>query len=206
MKYDYKEIKKLPDTFSLEDLRVVCHISKRTARFYLQTGLIACITTVRKPIAIPSEKKIAHIPDILCITDVAKITGYDTPTVHRWCRSRKLKALRSQPRTWISEKSLYAFLLEDYPIGKYGNLRHEFLKQHRKGTYTTLLTEFTLQKHLHDIDEEARQMIEELTLRIVSVRGGNEELKASDPLRWVQEMRNAKAAAEEIVLREVVYR
>ena len=95
---------------------------------------------------------------------------------------------------------------EDYPIGKYGNLRHEFLKQPRKGTYTTLLTEFTLQKHLHDIDKEARQMIEELTLRIVSVRGGNEELKASDPLRWVQEMRNAKAAAEEIVLREVVYR
>lgn len=95
---------------------------------------------------------------------------------------------------------------EDYPIGKYGNLRHEFLKQHRKGTHTTLLTEFTLQKHLHDIDEEARQMIEELTLRIVSVRGGNEELKVSDPLRWVQEMRNAKAAAEEIVLREVVYR
>ena len=81
-----------------------------------------------------------------------------------------------------------------------------YLKQHRKGTYTTLLTEFTLQKHLHDIDEEARRMIEELTLRIVSVRGGNEELKASDPLRWVQEMRNAKAAAEEIVLREVVYR
>ena len=95
---------------------------------------------------------------------------------------------------------------EDYPIGKYGNLRHDFLKQHRKGTYTTLLTEFMLQKHLHDIDEEARQMIEELTLRIVSVRGGNEELKASNPLRWVQEMRNAKAAAEEIVLREVVYR
>ena len=95
---------------------------------------------------------------------------------------------------------------EDYPIGKYGNLRHVFLKQHCKGTYTTLLTEFTLQKHLHDIDEEARRMVEELTLRIVSVRGGNEDLKASDPLRWVQEMRNAKATAEEIVLREVVYR
>ena len=49
-------------------------------------------------------------------------------------------------------------------------------------------------------------MIEELTLRIVSVRGITEKMKASDPLRWVQEMRNAKAAAEEIVLREVVYR
>ena len=94
---------------------------------------------------------------------------------------------------------------EDYPIGKYGNLRHEFLKQHRKGTYTTLLTEFTLQKHLHDIDEEARQMIEELTLRIVSVRGGTEDLKASDPLRWVQEMNSAKTSAEEIVLKEIIY-
>ena len=93
-----------------------------------------------------------------------------------------------------------------YPLGKYGALRLEFLKNHRKGTYTTLLTEFELNKHLHEIDEEASQMVEELTLRIVSVRGGNEELKASDPLRWVQEMRNAKAAAEEIVLREVVYR
>ena len=96
--------------------------------------------------------------------------------------------------------------IEYYPIGKYGNLRHEFLKNHRKGTYTTLLTEFELNKHLHEIDEEASQMVEELTLRIVSVRGGNEELKAADPLRWVQEMKNAKAAAEEIVLREVVYR
>ena len=82
--------------------------------------------------------------------------------------------------------------IEYYPIGKYGNLRHEFLKNHRKGTYTTLLTEFELNKHLHEIDEEASQMVE--------------ELKASDPLRWVQEMRNAKAAVEEIVLREVVYR
>jgi hypothetical protein len=48
MKYDYKEIKRLPDTFSLEDLRVVCHISKRTARFYLQTGLIACHNNGKK--------------------------------------------------------------------------------------------------------------------------------------------------------------
>ena len=44
---------------------------------------------------------------------LAKITGYYTTAVHRWCRSGKLKALRSQPRTWISKKSLYAFLLSD---------------------------------------------------------------------------------------------
>lgn len=42
MIYDLNEIANLPDTFSLEDLRVVCHISKRTARYYLRAGLIPC--------------------------------------------------------------------------------------------------------------------------------------------------------------------
>lgn len=168
MKYDYKEIDHLPDTFSLEDLRVVCHISKRTARYYLQNNIIPCHNngkkthcyTIRKedlidalhryekdpnlfvipktfendyiriantitylpPDDVNSEvaqnfykKKLSKHPDILCITDVAKITGYYTTAVHRWCRSGKLASLRSHPRTWIGKKSLYEFLLsEDY--------------------------------------------------------------------------------------------
>ncbi len=42
MTFDLNEVAKLPDTFSLEDFRVVCHISKRTARYYLRNGLIPC--------------------------------------------------------------------------------------------------------------------------------------------------------------------
>lgn len=80
-----------------------------------------------------------------------------------------------------------------------------FLKTHRKGTYTTLLTEGRLSAHLSAIDKEARSQIEYLTAELAKKRGINENLKATNPLMWVQEMNNCKASAEEVVLREVVY-
>ena len=94
---------------------------------------------------------------------------------------------------------------KNLPIGKYGMMRHDFLEKHRQGTYTTLLTEFRLQEHLYEVDQEANRHVEELTLRIASVRGINEEMKATDPLRWVSEMNSAKKNAEEIVLQKIVY-
>ncbi len=93
----------------------------------------------------------------------------------------------------------------DYPIGKYGQMRLDFLKKHRRGTYTTLLTEGRLSAHLSAINQEARSQIEYLTAELAKNRGIDEELKASNPLLWVQEMNNCKASAEEVVLREVVY-
>ena len=42
-----------------------------------------------------------------------------------------------------------------YPIGKYGDLRLAFLKKHRRGTYTTLLTTRKLIEHLHETEQEA---------------------------------------------------
>lgn len=93
----------------------------------------------------------------------------------------------------------------DYPIGKYGQMRLDFLKKHRRGTYTTLLTEGRLSAHLSAINQEARSQIEYLTAELAKNRGIDEDLKASNPLLWVQEMNNCKAQAEEIVIREVVY-
>ena len=90
-------------------------------------------------------------------------------------------------------------------IGKYGMMRHDFLEKHRKGTYTTLLTEFRLQEHLYEVDQEAKRQVEELTLLLVSGSGIDESLKNTDHLRWVQEMNLAKKNAEEIVLKEYVY-
>lgn len=90
-------------------------------------------------------------------------------------------------------------------IGKYGHMRLEFLKKHRRGTYTTLLTEGRLLAHLSAIDQEARSQVEIMTKELAKNRGIDENLKASNPLLWVQEMNNCKASAEEVVLREVVY-
>ena len=93
----------------------------------------------------------------------------------------------------------------DYQIGKYGRMHLEYIKSHRRGRYTTLLTEGTLNARLHEIDLEANEMLEAIIPRLAAERGINENLKARDMLRWVAEMNNAKASAEEIVLREVVY-
>lgn len=91
-------------------------------------------------------------------------------------------------------------------IGKYGHLRLEFLKAHRRGTYTTLLTTCKLSEHLADIDAEASQRIRELTAAFANANGITEQLKAENNLLWAQEMNSCHARAEEIVLREVVYR
>ena len=93
-----------------------------------------------------------------------------------------------------------------YEIGKYGKLHLAFIKQHRRGTYTTLLTEGRLNEHLHNIDERAHEQIDLLTAQMAKQMDVTEELKASDPMRWVQMMNNVKASAEEIVLKEVVYK
>ena len=94
----------------------------------------------------------------------------------------------------------------DYQIGKYGNLHLAFLKSHRRGTYTTLLTEGRLNEHLHDIDEQASALLETEITQRAERNGVTEELKATDQMRWVQEMNNIRTCAEEFVLREVVYR
>ena len=92
----------------------------------------------------------------------------------------------------------------DYQIGKYGRMHLEYIKSHRRGRYTTLLTEGTLNARLHEIDLEANEMLEAIIPRLAAERGINENLKTRDMLRWVAEMNNIKASAEETVLREVV--
>ena len=93
-----------------------------------------------------------------------------------------------------------------YEISKYGKLYLSFMKQHRRGTYTTLLTENRLNEHLHSIDEQAHEQIDLHITQMAKRMGVSEELKAYDPMRWVQMMNNIKASAEEIVMKEVVYK
>ena len=93
----------------------------------------------------------------------------------------------------------------DYQIGKYGGMHLDYIKQHRRGRYTALLTEGKLNARLHEIDLEAHKMLETIIPRLATERDIDENLKARDMLRWVAEMNNIKASAEEIVLREVIY-
>ena len=93
----------------------------------------------------------------------------------------------------------------NYTLGKYANLRLDFIKKHRRGTYTTLLTEGRLNEYLHEIDLQAYKMLDTIIPRLAQERGINEDFKAHDALQWAAEMNNIKASAEEIILQEVVY-
>ena len=93
----------------------------------------------------------------------------------------------------------------NYTLGKYANLRLDFMKKHRRGTYTTLLTEGRLNEYLYAIDIQAHELLDDIIPRLAEERGIDEDLKAHNALQWTAEMNNIKASAEEIVLREVVY-
>ena len=92
-----------------------------------------------------------------------------------------------------------------YPLGKYANLRLDFMKKHHRGTYTTLLTEGRLNEYLHAIDIQAHELLDDIIPRLAKERGADEALKAHNPLQCAAEMNNIKASAEEIILQEVVY-
>ena len=93
----------------------------------------------------------------------------------------------------------------NYPLGKYANLRLDFMKKHRRGTYTTLLTEGRLNGYLHDIDVQAHELLDDIIPRLAQERGIDEALKAHNALQWAAEMNNIKASAEEIILQKAVY-
>ena len=89
-------------------------------------------------------------------------------------------------------------------IGKYGMARRAYLMAHRRGTYTTLLTENRLAEHLSEIDRTARDQVRLMTAQMAKDRGVNEQMKAENPMRWTQEMNSIKASAEEIVRHQLI--
>lgn len=94
---------------------------------------------------------------------------------------------------------------EHYDIGRFGRMRLQYLKNHRKCYYTTLLTQCKLNAHLHEIDVAAREMFDLIVRQMAESGGLTEELKATDQMKWVGLMNNYRHCAEEIVLSEVVY-
>ena len=94
----------------------------------------------------------------------------------------------------------------NYKIGKYGLLHLDYIKAHCKGRYTTILTQGNLNSYLREIDAQAIEMMERLISSLADERGIDEKLKEQNALLWVAEMNNVKACAEEIVLKEVIYK
>ena len=89
-------------------------------------------------------------------------------------------------------------------IGKYGTMRHSYLRDHHRGIFDGMLLQGTLNTHLEQIDRQANEMMDRLTAQMAQSQGVTEQLKARDQMAWVAAMNNIRASAEEIVTRELI--
>ena len=94
---------------------------------------------------------------------------------------------------------------DERPIGVWGQRRLRYLKQHHKVLYYNLLTSGKLHSHLADTEEQAQELFSRLVKEYAEKEDITEQLKATDPMAWVQRMNNIRERVTEMVNAEVVF-
>ena len=94
---------------------------------------------------------------------------------------------------------------EKRPIGKWGRMHRDYLKEHHPIQYNLLALSGNLHTYLADLDEQAQDRLELIMEQMKIAEGVTEELKATNPMTWIGSMNNIRNRAEEMVLRELVY-
>lgn len=94
---------------------------------------------------------------------------------------------------------------EKKEIGIWGQRHKRYLLNHHKVRYYNLLTSCKLTDYLVDINEQAENMYQSLVEKLAEKEGVTEQLKAENPILWVQKMNNIQNRAKEIVNNELKY-
>lgn len=94
---------------------------------------------------------------------------------------------------------------ETRPIGKWGRMHREYLREHKPIQYNCLLLSGKLWTYLADLNEQAQDRLERIIDQMKTAEGVTEELKAADPMAWVGAMNNIRASAEEIIREELIF-
>lgn len=95
---------------------------------------------------------------------------------------------------------------EERPIGKYGRMHREYLKEHNPMMFNDLVLEGQFWTYLADLNEQAQERLSLIVEQMKVSEGVTENLKASDQMAWIRAMNSIHNLAEEIVLKEIVYR
>lgn len=90
-------------------------------------------------------------------------------------------------------------------VGRFGMLYHDYLRTHKRITYSGLMLSGKLKEHIEDIDRQAEDMFSQLVDRMKQAEGITEQFKAADQLEWVRRMNSIRGRAEEVVKSEVVF-
>jgi len=94
---------------------------------------------------------------------------------------------------------------EDRPIGRYGRLHREYLKQEHPARYSSLILTGKLWTYLANLNEQAEERLDLIIEQMKAAEGVTEELKARNQLEWVGRMNNIRNRAEEIINSELIY-
>lgn len=123
----------------------------------------------------------------------------------------------SMKTQFVAENGIEYILVGDYylpnlilpeetrPIGTWGRLHREYLKEHCPIQYTNLITEGTLWTHLADLNEQAQERLARIIDQMKESEGVTEALKAADQLAWVGAMNSIRNRAEEIIREEMIF-
>ena len=91
------------------------------------------------------------------------------------------------------------------PLGRYGRMRRDYLKNHRPILYNRLILSEKLFSHLTEIEETANRRMEQMMDELTKANGLTEQMKSENQMLWVQTMNNLRAQAEETILNELIY-
>lgn len=94
---------------------------------------------------------------------------------------------------------------EPRPMGKWGRMHRDYLREHKPIPYNCLLLSGKLWTYLVNLNEQAQDRLERIVNQMKAAEGITEALKGSDPMAWVQRMNNIRARAEEFVRKELIF-
>ena len=94
---------------------------------------------------------------------------------------------------------------ESPKVGRFGRMYHDYLRKHKRVTYSGLMLSGKFKEHVEDVDHQAEDMFSHLVDRMKQAEGVTEQLKATDQMEWVRRMNSIRNRAEEIVLNKIIF-
>lgn len=94
---------------------------------------------------------------------------------------------------------------EHRPIGRWGRMHRDYLKEHRPVIFNQLVLSGRLWTYLADVNEQAQQRMDMMVKQMMVAEGVTEELKEANQMEWVQKIHDIRGRAEEIIQSELIY-
>ena len=90
-------------------------------------------------------------------------------------------------------------------VGRFGMMYHDYLRNHKRVTYSGLMLSDKLKEQIEEVDRQAEELFSQLVEQMKQAEDVTEQLKAADQMEWVRRMNSIRNRAEEIVESEVVF-